>query len=193
MTAPPVTTEADPAACATEVTRVLVVDDHPAVHLGLAVLMSTAGGIELVATAATGQEGVRKFVEEAPDVVILDLTMPDQTGLVTLRQMLDHDPDALVLVLTASAVAEDVVEAVRSGAAGYLLKDTGGAELVAASGRSGGGGPGRRAAHPRSRPDERAVAAGPADATRARRPAAPPGRASATSRSDCGWASTRRR
>ncbi len=109
-----------------------MVDDHPAVHLGLAVLMSTAPGIELVATAATGQEGVRKFVEDAPHVVILDLAMPGQTGLVTLRQMLEHDPDALVLVLTASTDTEDVAESMGSGAAGYLLKDTEGAELIAA-------------------------------------------------------------
>ena len=113
-----------------EATRVLVVDDHPTVHLGLAAVIAAADGIELAATATSGLEGFRKFVEVVPDVVILDLTMPDQTGLVTLRQILDHDPDALVLVLTASAVAENVVEAVRSGAAGYLLKDTGGAALV---------------------------------------------------------------
>ena len=132
MIAPPMTAEAEPATCAGEVTRVLVVDDHPAVHLGLAVLMATAPGVELVATAATGQEGVRKFVEDAPHVVILDLAMPGQTGLVTLRQMLDHDPEALVLVLTASTDTRDVAESIASGAAGYLLKDTEGAELIAA-------------------------------------------------------------
>ena len=113
-----------------EATRVLVVDDHPTVHLGLAAVIAAADGIELAATATSGLEGFRKYVDEVPDVVILDLTMPDQTGLVTLRQILDHDPNALVLVLTASAAAEDVVEAVRSGAAGYLLKDTDGAALV---------------------------------------------------------------
>jgi DNA-binding NarL/FixJ family response regulator len=110
--------------------RVLVVDDHPTVHLGLAAVVAAAEAIELVATATSGLEGFRKFVEEAPDVVILDLSMPGQTGLVTLRQILGHDPDALVLVLTASAVAEHVIEAVRSGAAGYLLKDIDGAALV---------------------------------------------------------------
>ena len=112
--------------------RVLVVDDHPTVHLGLAAVLSTTQGIELAGSATTGKEGVRRFVEHRPDVVILDLAMPDQPGLVSLRQMLDHDPDALVLVLTASAAAEDVVEAVRAGAAGYLLKDTDGAGLIAA-------------------------------------------------------------
>ena len=115
---------------AVEATRVLVVDDHPTIHLGLAAVIAAADGIELVATATSGLEGFRKFVEEMPDVVILDLTMPDQTGLVTLRQILAHDPDALVLVLTASAAAEDVIESVRSGAAGYLLKDTDGAALI---------------------------------------------------------------
>jgi len=113
-----------------EATRVLVVDDHPTVHLGLAAVIAAADGIELAATATSGLEGFRKYVDEVPDVVILDLTMPDQTGLVTLRQILDHDPNALVLVLTASAAAQDVIEAVRSGAAGYLLKDTDGAALV---------------------------------------------------------------
>jgi DNA-binding NarL/FixJ family response regulator len=110
--------------------RVLLVDDHPTVLLGLGSVLSAADNLDVVAAVTSGEECLRVLDDAAPDVVVLDLGMPGRGGLETLRLILEHAPETAVLVLTASADARDVTEAVRLGAAGYLLKDTDAEQLI---------------------------------------------------------------
>lgn len=110
--------------------RVLLVDDHPTVLLGLRAVLSAAPDIDVIAAVTSGEQCLEVLDRKAPDVVVLDLGMPGQGGLETLRIVLERSPETAVLVLTASAEARDVTEAIRRGASGYLLKDTEGARLI---------------------------------------------------------------
>ncbi|HJQ04986.1 MAG TPA: response regulator transcription factor [Nocardioides sp.] len=115
----------------TDPIRVMVVDDHPmwrdAVERDL-----TAAGFEVVATAATGNEAISRFPAARPHVVVLDLQIPAPTGVEVTATVLAEDPSARVLILSASGEQEDVLEAVKAGATGYLVKSASGAELVEA-------------------------------------------------------------
>ncbi|HEX2626999.1 MAG TPA: response regulator transcription factor [Candidatus Limnocylindrales bacterium] len=104
------------------VTRVLLVDDHPLVRAAVREAV-TAPDIEVVGEAATCESAVRATDELRPDVVLLDLDLPDRSGLDYLREVRDRLPEMVVVVLTVSAADRDLVEALRSGAAGYLTKD----------------------------------------------------------------------
>ncbi|WP_141013826.1 response regulator [Nocardioides sambongensis] len=118
--------------------RVMVVDDHPmwrdAVERDL-----VAAGLEVVATAATGAEAVARFPAARPAVVVLDLQIPAPNGVEVTRTVLAHDPSARVLILSASGEQEDVLEAVKAGATGYLVKSASSKELVEAVRRVAGG------------------------------------------------------
>jgi DNA-binding NarL/FixJ family response regulator len=111
--------------------RVMVVDDHPmwrdAVERDL-----VAAGFEVVATAATGDEAIARFAAARPNVVVLDLQIPGPSGVEVTAQVLQQDPSARVLILSASGEQDDVLEAVKAGATGYLVKSASGAELVEA-------------------------------------------------------------
>jgi DNA-binding NarL/FixJ family response regulator len=112
--------------------RVLLVDDHPTVLLGLAYGLAAHADIEVAAAERDAQRGMDSFLRLEPDVVLLDLSMPGDGGLQLMRRMLDHDPQASVLVLTSSSDEETVAEVMDAGASGYLLKDREFAEVVAA-------------------------------------------------------------
>jgi DNA-binding NarL/FixJ family response regulator len=112
-------------------TRVLLVDDHPTVLLGLRSVLSAAANIDVIDAVTSGDECLRVLRDHTPDVVVLDLGMPGRGGLETLRLILEAVPRTAVLVLTASADARDVTEAIALGASGYLLKDTSADHLVA--------------------------------------------------------------
>ena len=109
--------------------RVMVVDDHPmwrdAVERDL-----VAAGLEVVATAATGTEAVTRFAATRPQVVVLDLQIPAPNGVEVTRTVLQQNPSARVLILSASGEQEDVLEAVKAGATGYLIKSASSAELL---------------------------------------------------------------
>jgi DNA-binding NarL/FixJ family response regulator len=107
---------------ATAVTRVLLVDDHPLVRAAVRQAI-TAEDIEVVGEAATCERALEATDELRPDVVLLDLDLPDRSGLEYLRAVRGRMPEMLVVVLTVSAADRDLVEALRSGAAGYLTKD----------------------------------------------------------------------
>jgi DNA-binding NarL/FixJ family response regulator len=101
--------------------RVLIVDDHPLTREALAALLG-ANGFDVVGQAAGGEEAVELAGRMAPDLVVLDLTMPDMTGLEALPRIRERAPSAEVVVLTAAEDDSNLLAAVRGGAAGYLLK-----------------------------------------------------------------------
>ncbi len=102
--------------------RVLVADDHPVMRQGLAALLGSLPGIEVVGQAADGRAAVREAVLSRPDVVLLDLQMPGADGFTTLRELGRCVPSAAVCVLTMFDDDDSLFAAVRAGARGYLLK-----------------------------------------------------------------------
>jgi DNA-binding NarL/FixJ family response regulator len=119
--------------------RVMVVDDHPmwrdAVERDLA-----AAGVQVVATAATGTEAVNRARATSPSVVVLDLNIPPPTGVEVTKTLVEADPTIRILVLSASGEQSDVLEAVKAGATGYLVKSASKAELIDAVRRVAAGG-----------------------------------------------------
>lgn len=112
--------------------RVLIADDHEIVREGLRNLFRGEEDIEVVAEARDGAEAVRAVKEHRPDVALMDLVMPETDGLEATRQVREVSPDTQVLVLTSFAEDRQVHEALRSGAAGYLLKDVSRQDLLRA-------------------------------------------------------------
>jgi DNA-binding NarL/FixJ family response regulator len=104
--------------------RVLVVDDHDLFRAGLASLLGTQPDIEVVAQASGGRMGVRLAKELRPDVVLMDLRMPDLEGHEATRLIVQRDPGARVLVLTVASDDSDVEAALEAGACGFMAKDT---------------------------------------------------------------------
>ncbi len=118
--------------------RVMVVDDHPMWRDAVANDLEAAG-LEVVATAATGTEAINRFRATRPQVVVLDLQIPPPTGVEVTATVLQEDPSARVLILSASGEQDDVLEAVKAGATGYLVKSASRDELIAAVRRVGVG------------------------------------------------------
>lgn len=114
------------------VIRVLIVDDHPIVRDGLRGLIATESGMALVGEAADGAEAVRLARSLRPDVILLDLVMPGMDGLTACKEIKAHDPGARVLILTSFAQDDQIFMAIKSGAMGYLLKDSSPPELLKA-------------------------------------------------------------
>jgi DNA-binding NarL/FixJ family response regulator len=112
--------------------RVVVADDHAVVREGLAQLLSTSADIELVGAAANGSEAVDVVDREHPDVVLMDLSMPEVDGAEATRRILAADPTARVVVLTSFADDRHIVEALQAGAIGYVLKHAEPDELLGA-------------------------------------------------------------
>src|SRR5512137_2946874 len=103
--------------------RVLIADDHPMMVDGLRFLLE-AHGIEVVGTVGDGQAAVREALRLEPDLVLMDINMPVCDGLTATRQIKAQRPEVKIVILTTSAEDEDLFEAVKSGACGYLLKIT---------------------------------------------------------------------
>ncbi|GAB4385090.1 response regulator transcription factor [Albidovulum sp.] len=104
-------------------TRVLVVDDHPMVAEGIRAILETYDDIEVVGTLANGQEAIDRAAALAPDVILLDLNMPQVNGLSATEILLERDPDTRILILSMHDSPEYIATALRHGAAGYVLKD----------------------------------------------------------------------
>lgn len=107
----------------TEKIRVLLIDDHPLFRKGVGQIISDDSSFEIVGEAASGQEGLDLAMEIRPDLVLLDLNMKGMNGLETLRRFKATDLDAHYVMLTVSDAEENLLEALRIGADGYLLKD----------------------------------------------------------------------
>jgi DNA-binding NarL/FixJ family response regulator len=111
--------------------RVLIVDDHALLVEGLTNLLEQRG-FEVVGTAADGQEGLEQALKLEPDLVLMDISMPRCNGLTATRLIKARRPDMKIVMLTTSAEDEDLFEAIKSGACGYLLKSTRGAAFIEA-------------------------------------------------------------
>lgn len=109
--------------------RVLVADDYAVVREGIRHVLEGEPGFEVVAEAATAGEAVRMAEAHRPDVVVLDITMPGESGLQAARRIRQSVPEAKVLILSMHENPEYVLESVRAGAHGYLLKDSAATEL----------------------------------------------------------------
>ena len=112
--------------------RVLIADDHAVVRQGLRTFLALQDDMEVVADAADGEEAVRAAREHAPDIVLMDLVMPNMDGVEATRRIASERPATRVIALTSFLEDDKVLPAVRAGAAGYLLKDVGPPELVRA-------------------------------------------------------------
>jgi len=112
--------------------RILTVDDHPLLREGLSALINDAPDMTVVAEATNGREAVREFRARRPDVTIMDLRLPDMSGVDVLVEIRKEFPDARVVVLTTYEGDAEMRRALEEGAAGYLLKTTPPADLVEA-------------------------------------------------------------
>ena len=111
--------------------RVVLVDDHTLFRSGLSTLLERHG-IEIIATSGDGRDGYRLATEMKPDIVLLDMRMPDMNGLEVLSRLRQDGYQKPIVMLTTSNEENDLVESLRNGAQGYLLKDMEPAELVSA-------------------------------------------------------------
>ncbi len=111
--------------------KVQLIDDHTLFRLGLKNLLERSG-IDVIAAASTGQEGLDTVHNAKPDVILLDMRMPDMDGLEVLKKLRDAGVTVPISMLTTSAEERDLIESLRSGAQGYLLKDMDPEDLVAA-------------------------------------------------------------
>lgn len=112
--------------------RVLIVDDHEIVREGLQILLAEEAEFEVVGTAGDGATALALAEQLNPDVILMDLVMPDLDGIEVTRRILGNDPSARVLILTTFAEDQRVRDAIRAGAIGYLLKDVLKADLLRA-------------------------------------------------------------
>ena len=110
--------------------RVLLVDDHPVILEGLCALLSRASQIRVVAQTESGIAAVQAYAEYRPDVVLLDLGLPDINGIEVIGRIRKHDPRARILVLTLRTGSIDVHRSVQAGCRGYLLKNSRREELL---------------------------------------------------------------
>ena len=112
--------------------RLLVVDDHPVVRQGLRTFLETRADFEVVGEAGDGETAVAEAARLRPDVILMDLVMPGTDGLEAIARIRAADAGARIVVLTSFASADQVLPALRAGAAGYVLKDAAPAEVEAA-------------------------------------------------------------
>jgi len=112
--------------------RVLVVDDHALVRKGVRALLDEVEGIGLVGEASNGVEAVEKALELQPDVILMDLEMPVMDGVVAISRITERQKDARIIALTSFTTDDKVFPAIKSGALGYILKDSEPEKLVEA-------------------------------------------------------------
>ena len=114
------------------VVRILIVDDHPVVCSGLTSMLSMQAGLEVMGSAASGEEALAIVQRDCPDLMLLDLRMPGMDGIGVLNVLKQMERAPRVMVLTSFEKEEDIYRAIRAGAQGYLLKDTTESEMIAA-------------------------------------------------------------
>jgi DNA-binding NarL/FixJ family response regulator len=110
--------------------RVLTVDDHPLVREGIATLINDQADMQLVAQASTGEEGIRQFREHRPEVVLMDVRLPDMNGIDAMIAIRSDFPEARIIMLTSSEGNVEMQRALALGARGYLLKSMASKDLL---------------------------------------------------------------
>jgi DNA-binding NarL/FixJ family response regulator len=115
-----------------EITRILLVDDHEVVRVGLRALLSRYPNLSVVDDASSGKEAVEKAIQLKPDVVVMDLRLPEQDGVEAIRTIREKCSKTRVLVLTAFSDDEILFDAIAAGASGYILKEINSEKLVEA-------------------------------------------------------------
>jgi DNA-binding NarL/FixJ family response regulator len=111
---------------------VLVVDDHAIVREGLCAMLTTKEGINVIGDAADGVEAVEMAFQLNPDVIVMDIQMPRKNGISAIHDIIQRQPQARILVLSSFSDDAQIVESMRAGALGYILKNSGVSELVEA-------------------------------------------------------------
>jgi len=112
--------------------RVLVADDHAIIREGLRVMLGNQPDMEVVAVATNGREAIRLVDEQEPDVIVMDISMPELNGIEAIQQMSPRHPHMQVVVLSIHETKPYVYRALKAGAKGYLIKETAGLEVVEA-------------------------------------------------------------
>jgi two-component system response regulator DevR len=112
--------------------RILLVDDHEVVRLGLRALLERHPHFEVIAEASTAREAIDRVKQYSPDVVVMDIRLPGGSGIEACEEITENYPDSKVIMLTSYAEDEMLFSAIRAGAAGYVLKQIGGEDLVKA-------------------------------------------------------------
>ncbi len=112
--------------------RILIAEDHTILREGLRAILSSVPSMEIVGEAGDGLEAIKKADALRPDLIIMDLTMPKMNGMEAMREIKSRCPRVKILVLTVHKVEEYIIEAFKNGADGYVLKDSGQAELLLA-------------------------------------------------------------
>jgi len=112
--------------------KVILADDHTVLRDGLCALLIAAGDMEIVATAANGQEAVEQSIRHCPDVVLMDISMPVINGIEATQQIRAFCPRTQVAILSIHRTSEYIQRALQAGALGYLFKESAGIEVVAA-------------------------------------------------------------
>jgi two-component system, NarL family, response regulator DevR len=112
--------------------RIIIVDDHEVVRLGLRALLERHPSFSVVDEAGTAKEAVQKVLQHRPEVVVMDIRLPSGNGIEACREIAAQAPDTKVIMLTSFAEDEMLFEAIAAGAAGYVLKQIGGDDLVRA-------------------------------------------------------------
>ncbi|MFK7800843.1 MAG: response regulator [Anaerolineae bacterium] len=116
----------------TETIKVIIVDDQRLMRDGLRLLLELEDGIEVIGEAADGKEGVTTFHELQPDIVLMDIRMPNMTGIEATQEILRTNPKARIIILTTFDDDDLIMQGIQAGALGYMLKDLSGEELAAA-------------------------------------------------------------
>lgn len=112
--------------------RVMVIDDHPVIRSGLTAFLRVVPDLELAGEASSGSRALAMLSQAAPDVILMDMLMPEMNGVATTKAILERDPGVRILILTSYKEDNMVQDALRAGAIGYLLKDVSSTDLASA-------------------------------------------------------------
>jgi len=115
----------------TESIKIMIVDDHPVVREGLSRIIVSESGMEVIAEAGTGAEALKQYRKLRPDIVLLDMRMPEMTGIQTIEAIRKEFSNARIIVLSTYDLEEDIYQSLQAGARGYILKDSPRNELLA--------------------------------------------------------------